>query len=168
MYDFLTRFLHAVWLLFSLLSFFLPSFWLQLVHFPCCLTPYSYMDACRHEYFFLHAPHSFSLVSVFCIPLPCLVKPAVCVYFTWLTSSRRAGCQQSYCHFKSTLTDSCSYQEDYLSVAFTGHGCTARQWVCVHVLHAKSFVPSLSSSVRPAVHVDFHLHRFHGLPVWEK
>lgn len=39
------------------------------------------------------------------------VKPAVCVYSTWFTCSRRAGCQQQPRHFTFTLLDPNRCQE---------------------------------------------------------
>lgn len=55
------------------------------------------------------------------------VKPAVCVYSTWLTCSRRAGSQQQPRHFTSTLSDPHHCQEDCKSASeFPDAGCTAR------------------------------------------
>lgn len=51
----------------------------------------------------------------------------VCVYSTWLTCSRRAGCQQQPHHFTSTLSDPHHCQEDCMSASkYTDTGCTAR------------------------------------------
>lgn len=68
-----------------------------------------------------------------CPHFPCMcmsrpsVKPAVCVYSTWLTCFRRAGSQQQPHHFTSTLSDPHHCQEDCKSTSeFPDAVCTAR------------------------------------------
>lgn len=80
------------------------------------------------------------------------VKPAVCVYSTWFTCSRRAGCQQQPRRFTSTLSEPHHCRGDSTSTSRCADtGCTARSllvevgvWVCVHV---EPFVPPLSRSI---------------------
>lgn len=61
-----------------------------------------------------------------CLFLLCSsVEPAVCVCCTWLTCSRRAGCQQKPHHFTSPLSTLHHCQEDCLSTSKTHTGCTA-------------------------------------------
>lgn len=95
--------------------------------FPCCLTPCSYVHACQCASVSIHAAHCFSPYVCF-IHLCCSVKPAACVYFTWLTCSRRAACQQQSLHFSSTLTDSS------FTMQFPGK-CVPGQFTWIHLFH---------------------------------
>lgn len=66
----------------------------------------------------LDIPLSFHAFSV-CVVLSSSVEPAVCICCTWLTCSRRAGCQQKPHHFTSPLSASHPCQEDCLSALKT-------------------------------------------------
>lgn len=93
-------------------------------------------------------PHSSHSV---CVPYPFLQPSGssyVCVYSTWLTCFRRAGCKQQSHHFTSSLSDQHHRQEDCTSARNT-------QILASQIGHTMStFVPSLSSSVWPVVCVD--------------
>lgn len=65
------------------------------------------MLACLLSFFFL----AFSISETFSETC------SVCVYSTWLTCSRRAGCQQWPHHFTSTQSDTHHCQEDYVSTS---------------------------------------------------
>lgn len=95
----------------------------------------------------LDVPLSFRAFCVcVCVVLCSSVEPAVCVRCTWLTCSRRAGCQQKPHHFTSPLSDSHPCQEDCFSGLKTHTGCTAGSSVtkvCVFCVYERPFVPSL-------------------------
>lgn len=108
-----------------------PSFWLQLLSFPIppCKTPYPCVYACQCV-----LERLFTFLSPFLLFM-CASHPSlqlcetscVCVYSTWLTCSRRAGCQQQSHHFTSTLSDPHHCQEDCMSASkYTDTGCTAK------------------------------------------
>ena len=91
-----------------------------------------------HQTFFSHSSLLLYLVCVcVCVCHPSLQlreTSCVCVYSTWFTCSRRAGCQQQLRHFTSALSGPHHGQEDHTSTSeHAGTGCTARSDPVVHV-----------------------------------
>lgn len=117
-----------------------PFFWLQRLLLSC-------VYACHRVLGCLLTSRSPSVPFVcVCVVLCSSVEPAVCVRCTWLTCSRRAGCQQKPHHFTSPLSDSHPCQEDCLSGLKTHTECTAGSSVtevCVFCAYERPFVPSL-------------------------
>lgn len=124
-----------------LLSFSLPPCKIYILS--VCMSPY------------IRAPFHASL-SFVCV---CLSRPSlqlcetscVCVYSTWFTCSRRAGCQLQPHHFTSSQSDLYHCQKDGMSTpnmqmlhSWVTFSCGSCVWVCVHcVAHVGPFVPSL-------------------------
>lgn len=93
-------------------------------------------------------PLSFLGFLFVCLFLLCSsVEPAVRVCCTWLTCSRRAGCQQKPHHFASPLSALHRCQEDCLSTSKNTHwmhSWVIRNWSCVvFCVHERPFVPRL-------------------------